>query len=214
MRWGTDLFVHVEFHAIDDGASEGQFVGVFQVVADGDAFGDGADGEVFPVFQFFEDVVAGGVAFDGGAEGEYHFADVPLFDAVHEGLDVEVGGSDAVHGGDDAAEDVVEPVVLGGGFDGEDVLDVFDHADGGGVAFGVGAYLAEVAVGDVVAGAAFPDVAFQVGDALEEGVHVGGVLFEQVEDEFERRLAPYAGKGSKLFHGFVQEFGGVHGVIL
>lgn len=172
-----ESFVEIEFHPVDDGTSQGEFVRVFQVVADGDAFGDGADDQFFLVFQFLEDVISRGVTFYGGAECENYFANRLSVDAFQQGIDVQVGGTDAVHGRNDATQHVVKAVVLGSGFNGQDVFDVFHHADGAGVPFGVAANVAQFSFRNVVATTAFPNVRFQIPDALDERVDLVCVPF-------------------------------------
>ena len=68
-------------------------------------------------------------------------------DAGEEFFDVELVGSDAVDGGEVAAEDVVGAGVLFGGFDGVDVEGFFDDEDRGFVARGVGVEGREVGGG-------------------------------------------------------------------
>ena len=59
---------------MEDGASEGDFVGVLEVVTDGDATGDGGDFDTKGL-QLFVEVEVGGVAFHRGGEGEDDFFD-------------------------------------------------------------------------------------------------------------------------------------------
>ena len=50
------LIVEAEFDTIDNGTSQSQLVGIFQIIADRDAFGNGADDEIFFILHFFEDI--------------------------------------------------------------------------------------------------------------------------------------------------------------
>ena len=52
-----------------------------------------------------------------------------LFDALAEGVDLEIGGGDAVERGDQSAEHVVEAVVFMSGFQREHVFYGFHDAD-------------------------------------------------------------------------------------
>ena len=69
------LIVEAEFDTIDNGTSQSQLVGIFQIIADRDAFGNGADDEIFFILHFFEDIIAGSISFDGGTEGKDDFPD-------------------------------------------------------------------------------------------------------------------------------------------
>ena len=56
-----------EFHPVDDGAAEGEFVGVLEIVSHGNTFGKGADDQFFPAGEFFVDIVTGRISFYGGS---------------------------------------------------------------------------------------------------------------------------------------------------
>ena len=95
-------------NAIENAAAESDFVGVFEVVADGDATGDGGDFYAERC-QLFIEIESGGIAFHGGGKGKYDLFDgsgESLLDAREEGVDVEVADADAVDRGDDPAKDV------------------------------------------------------------------------------------------------------------
>lgn len=87
-------------------------------------FGEGADEKFIPAGKFLEDVISRGVAFDGGTEGKDDFFHGRMGYPFQQARDMQVGRSDAVHGRDDAPEDVVKPAILSRGFKGHDVLDV------------------------------------------------------------------------------------------
>ena len=91
---------------------------------------------------------------------------------------MQVGRTDAVHWRDDSAQDVIQAVKLGGGFNGQDIFQIFHDADGAGVPLRVGTDFAQVAVGDVVAFAAFLDVLFQLFNTLHETVYLFRAFFE------------------------------------
>ena len=102
------LGVEVEFYPVYDGASQSQFIRVFQVIADRNAFGDGAYRQVFSVAQPFKNVISCRVAFRGGAEGKNDFPDAAVFFyPLNQRGDVQVCGTNAVHGGNDASQYVV-----------------------------------------------------------------------------------------------------------
>ena len=76
--------------------------------------------------------------------------------------------------------------------DGDDVADVLYHADDATVTLRVGADVAELMVGDVVAAAAEDHVAFQPVDTVGEQLHIGLVLLDEVQGESQRRTLPDA----------------------
>ena len=170
-------------NTVEYAAAEGDFVGVFKVVAYGNATGNGGDFYASGL-QLFVEVVGGGVAFHGGGERKDDLFDgcgYALLYTLQEGGDVEVADADAIDWGDDAAKHVVEATVLLCVFDGHDVLDVFHHADDALGAFGTGADGAGVAVADGVAYVAVVDVGSQFAYGVRQLHYFVGGLFEQVE---------------------------------
>ena len=88
----------LEVAAAFEGAGHGDFVGVFDVGAGGDAGGDAGDAEGgFGVAEFLGEVGGSGFAFGGGAGGEDDFFD--FGEAGEEVGDAELLGADAADGG-------------------------------------------------------------------------------------------------------------------
>ncbi len=84
-------------------------------------------------FHQLADVESGGFAFDAGANGEDDFGDVGFAGATDQGLDAELIGADAVHGGNHAAEDMVAAPIFAGFFEGNHIAGIGDDAEGMGV---------------------------------------------------------------------------------
>ena len=64
--------------SVGDRAAEGQLVGVFEVVAEAHAAGDGRD--LHGVLRnLFVEVVGGGLPFHAGTQGHHHFRDAAAF---------------------------------------------------------------------------------------------------------------------------------------
>ena len=82
---------------------------------------------------------------------------VPFFRRSIEALELEMIRADAFERGERSAQHVVEAGVLAGFLDGHDVVRVLDDTDRFPAAGGAGAVEARIAVGDVVANAAFAD---------------------------------------------------------
>ena len=190
-------------NAVENAAAESDFVGVFEVVADGDATGDGGDFYAEGC-QLFIEIESGGIAFHGGGKGKYDLFDgsgESLLDAREEGVDVEVADADAVDRGDDPAKDVVEPAVLLGVFDGHDVLDILYNADDALGAFGTCADGAGVGVAEAVAEVAVMDVGGEAVDSGSQLLDLFRGLFEEVKSEAQRRPFAYAGKVGEVLDG-------------
>lgn len=198
--------VALEGGAVDNAASQGHFVGIFQLVAHSDAACD--DREAYAGgCQFAVDVEVGRVAFHRRAQSQYDLGHTSRLDALHEAFYLQVAGADAVDGRDDSAQDVVEAVVLLGGFDGHDIADVFDYTHGRGVAPGVGTDAAGLRVRDVVAHAAELGLAFQRGDGAGKGFYRAEVLAEQVEHQAHGSLTADARQLGKLGDGSFEQYG-------
>lgn len=163
-----------------DGASECEFVGVFEFATEGDAAGEG--GDVDGKFgELFGEVKYGGFAVDGGADCHDDFFGFAFLDALYEGGDVEFGGSDTFDGGDDSAEDVKQAAILVGVFDCHDIAQALDDTDEGAVACFVAAYRAYGLVGNVVTGAAKLYIISHFEDGFAEEFGGLGGHVEQVQ---------------------------------
>jgi len=93
-----------------------------------------------------------------GVGGQDALLDLAVPQTAEELAHAQVVGADAVDGVDGAAEHVVEPPVLAGALDGDDVLGLLDDADDALVAAGVAADGALGGLGDVAAGLAEADL--------------------------------------------------------
>lgn len=145
------------------------------------------------------EVEGGGFAFDAGADGHDDFACALLADAADEGLDIELFGADAVHGGDEAAEDVVFAAIFAGFFEGDDVAGVGDDADGCVVAVGGATDVADGVGGEVEADAALAHFLFGVDQGFGEGFDFGFGAAEDVEGEALGGFWADAGQALELF---------------
>ncbi len=103
------------------------------------------------------DVMAGGLAFDVVAQREHDLRDRFVLQALLEGRQVQLVGSDAVDRRKTAMQHMVGPAIGRGPFDGHEVRDLLDDANGGRVTFDVHAYRAEFGLGEAAATAATTD---------------------------------------------------------
>ena len=119
-------------------------------------------------------------------------------DPVQQLLHAKVVGPDALERRDRAAQDVVPALDHAGLLDRRLVLRLLDHADHRGVAAGVAADAAQLALGDAEALAAEPDLLLRGDDRLGQAARVLGRGLDHVEREPLRRLRADAGKARQL----------------
>jgi hypothetical protein len=146
------------------------------------------------------EVERGGFPFDAGADGHDDFAGALLADAADEGLDVELFGADAVHGGDQAAEDVVFATIFAGFFEGDDVAGVGDNADDFVVAVGGATDVADGFGGEVEADAALTHLPFGVDQGFGQGFDLGLGAVEDMQGQALGGFWSDAGQALELFN--------------
>ena len=95
-----------------------------------------------------------GFAFHRGIGGHDDFLNFALSDPLHQALDLQRFRPDAAQRRKRAVQHVVAALELARGFDAHDVVRLFHHADHLGIAVGVAAVTAQIALADVVAHAA------------------------------------------------------------
>ena len=183
------LEVAAAFH----GFEHGDFVGVFEVGANGDADTDAGDADAEGLEELGE-VDGGGFAFGGGIGGDDDFLDVAAPEAVDELLDFELLGAAALEGGERAAEDLVHAAVGAGFFDGENIVRFLDYADGGLVAVGSRAIETGIGVGDVGADRALADFFLGVANGVGQGESILGSAAQEMESEALGRFLANSGK--------------------
>ena len=91
-------------------------------------------------------------------------------------------------------QDVIGATIGGGALDGHEVGDLFDHADGGRVAFDVLTDRTELGFGEAAATAATPDGGGGGLQGFEQRRELAGALDQQVEGEAFSGAMPHAGK--------------------
>ena len=178
--------------AVHDGAAQGQLVGVLDLVAHAHAARQDGDFDVGVRGQAAKNVEVGGVALHRRAQGQDYLLHPTLTHALLQAIDLDVTGADAVHGRNEAAQHVVQAMVLVGVLDAHHVLDVLDDADGRGVTRGVAADGAHLGLADVVAHLAVTDLAPQPDDGLAKVDGLLLVLLEQMQHEAQGGLSPDA----------------------
>lgn len=178
--------------AVHDGAPQGQLVGVLDLVAHAHAARQDGDFDVGIRGQAAKDVEVGGVALHRRAQGQDNLLHPTLTHALLQAIDLDVARADAVHGRNEAAQHVVQAMMLMGILDTHHVLDVLHHTDGARVTRRVAADGAHLGLADVVAHLAIAYLATQPDDSLAKGDCFPLVLLQQVQHEAQGRLAPDA----------------------
>ena len=178
--------------AVEDGAAQGEFVGVFDLVADTHSARQDGNLHVRIWCQTAEDIEIGRVALHRCTQRQDNLSDTASLDTLLETVHFDIGRSDAVHGRDESAQHVIEAMVLVGILDAHHVLHVLNDADGRGIAGRVTANGAHLGLADVVAHTAVPYLAAQPDNCLAEVDRLLLVLFEQMQYQSERRLTPDA----------------------
>src|SRR5436190_22984478 len=96
-----------ELRSSRQGAAEGQFVGLIQAASGGQSLGEASDGDGQAAEETGQ-VVGGCFTFHVGAQGEDDFRGRFGLDALEQGIDAQVLGSDMIERRDASAERVVE----------------------------------------------------------------------------------------------------------
>jgi hypothetical protein len=187
------------------GLQHRDFVGVFDITADGDAHGDAGDFHA-DALELLREIGSGRFAFNGRIRREDDFVDVAGVDPRQEISDAKLLGANAVQGRDGSVEDMVDAVEVLGLVDGGDVGGLFDDADQTLVARGAGAVDAGVDVGDVVADRAQTQAGLDVAHGGGEGLGIVFAGAKNVEGEALRGFCSDAGEFLQLVdearHGF------------
>jgi len=198
-----ELQLSPAFHGLQDG----NFVGVFQVAAHGQASGDAGDPSGAQFFDLLGEINRGGLALDRRIGGEDNLFDVPVFQPPQKTGDAQMLGANAVQRRKRAMQDVVDAVEVSGFFDSCDAGGLFNHAHLMLVSGGALAIDTRIRVGDVVADGAEVKALLYVTDGGGQcfGVFVTGA--QNVEGEALRRLASNAGKLFELVNQTNHRFG-------
>ncbi|MPM18779.1 hypothetical protein SDC9_65195 [bioreactor metagenome] len=126
------------FSAALNGAGQGDFVGILEVTADRQPEGEPCccDAEWL---QQPGDVESGGLPLNSGVCGHNDLGNTAFGDAGDKLPHFELIGADAVNGGNQPVEDMIESRELAGPLNGWNVSGPFDDTDDRGVSAGVGA---------------------------------------------------------------------------
>ena len=131
---------------VDNGTAEGEGIGIFEVVPEPEAAGESGD----PGGQAGNltiDIERCRLPFHVSAEREDHLRLSGGFpEPLHQGFDGQISRADAVDGGDDAAENMVDPVVLAGCLYAHHIPHALHNADGVVVSLGVAADAADLGI--------------------------------------------------------------------
>ena len=124
--------------------------------------------------------------------------------------DVQLLGTDLVHGADHAAQHVVEAVVAARALNRLDIARLTHHADAGGVAHRVLANGALVSGGVIKAAAAKMHFLLNLQNGLGQAAGLLGIGLEQVVGDALGRLGANARQATQLIEQFLQAMVGTH----
>ena len=191
--------------AVEDGAAEGQFVGVFDFVAHAHASRQHRDFHIGVGGKTAEDVEVGGVALHCGTQRQYHLFHLARFHTLFKRFDLDVLRSDAVHRRDESAQHMIQAVVLMRVFDAHHIFHILHHTDGGGITQMVGADGANLGFADVVAHFAVLNFLPELDDGFAKLACVLLVLLQQMLHKAQRRFATDAREFGKFAHSIFQQ---------
>jgi len=184
----------------------GNFVGVLNVAAGGDAGGNASD---FNPRRLEEprNVRRRAFALHRGIGGENELVHAAGLDPAGQAGDAQLVGPDTVQRRESTVQYVIDPAVVTRFFDGRDVRGLFDHANQPLIPIGIRAINAGINVGDVVAHRAEVKAGFELPNGVGELVRVFVGRTKDVEREALRGLAAHAGKLLELVNQASQRLG-------
>ena len=101
---------------------------------------------------------------------------------------------------------MIQPVILTGILDRQQVLDLLDDADGRRIARRIGANLAEIVVRQIVAPGAIAYVSPEPGNRFGHQLHVAGLHAQQMHSQPHRRASADTRQAGQLRYDLVQKF--------
>lgn len=192
-----------------DGAAKRKLVGILQVAAHGQA----ARQTRHLNAQWLDSagqVARRGLALDVGVGGDDDLMDILVAQTRQQLADVQLLGTNLVHGADHAAQYVVETVVAARALNRLDVARLAHHANASGVAHRILADGALVGRGVVKAAAAKVNLLLNLQDGLGQAARLLGVSLQQVIGDALSRLGANARQATQLIEQFLQAMVGTH----
>jgi hypothetical protein len=190
---GAPAARRLQVAAAFQGFHHGDFVGVFEVGAHGDADADAGDANA-ERFEQLGNIDGGGLAFGGGICGHDDFFDGAFFQAFDQSLDVQLLGAATLQWRERTAENVIHAAVGARFFNRENIVGFFDDADRFVIARRADAIETRACVGDVVAGGALADFFFGVADGFGESHGFFGRGAQEMKCEALRGFLSNAGE--------------------
>src|SRR5208282_3852 len=194
----------LHFPAAFHGLQHGDFVGVFDVAAYGNAHGDAGHAQSLSLpLQLLGQIGGGGFAFDGGIGGEDDYFDFAGADPADQVGDAQLLGPYTVQGRNRAVEHVVDAVKMPRLLDRGNVGRFLDHADELLIAGRAAAVDAGIDVGDVVADRAQTQLGLDVANGGGQSL---GVILARAQNMKSEALGALVADSRQLLE-FVDEPG-------
>ena len=196
----------------DDCVGQHFFVREFELAAGGDAAGEARDRDREGA-QSIGNEQRGSVAFEVGVRGQDDLTNISGGDALREGFEGELVGSDPLERSQAAEQHVIDAVVGAGAFQRQQVAWLFHDTNQGVVAAWIAAdgALSVLGLGEVEAGGAVSGAILGVADGVGEGEGFLGGCAQDVVGEALGRFGADAGQAAELVdeavHDRVQGWG-------
>jgi len=171
----------------------GDTVGVFQIAANGEPTRDARHGKAKGC-KLSLDVQRRCLSFETRICGDDHLANPTLRHTVHQSIDREVLGSDAIQRRKSASENMIQAPELTGALDRADIRRFFDCADERGVTPLIAANRTQFVLGEVEAPGTRPHALGQRHERGSEPLAGFGGLSQEVIGQAKRRLPTDAWK--------------------
>jgi hypothetical protein len=96
----------------------------------------------------FVNIKVSGIALGSGGQRKNYLFNWICFNAMEKFLQFQLSGTDAIHWGDNAAQNMIYAGKLVGVFNGNHIPDILNHANNVGVSLWVGANVANIIIGN------------------------------------------------------------------
>src|SRR6478672_3512094 len=191
-------------YAVADTFRQCHFIGIFQFTAKGNTPGNSGDlyGQVS---EFTTDIIDGGVARNIKIKCKNNFLDLFIFDAVYEGINSELIGTDPIQRRNHPAQYMVQAVELLGTFNSNHIPDIFYYAEDPVAPAPIGADMANRFVRNIEAGFAEFDLISHACNSFAKLCYFSFILLDEMQYQPERCFFSNAGKFCKFIHRIFQQ---------
>lgn len=197
-----------QFLTICQGGDQSEFISVFDIAAGRHTASDTSDFDFIGLQLLFQ-IESGQVAFGRGVGSQNDFLDAVIFHSIQKFVDTEVLTVVTFAAFEQTSQDVIEPLIRAGAFDGDDIERFFDKTERVLDTFGISADKTELSLGDVeTTGTALQMV--ERLKAFREALEFFFILFEEVKYNAFGHFGTDRGKAGKMRDQGLKNFGVMH----